>query len=163
MGAVAGSFFTASSGKQFGTLATGMVAVFIAGVALIIMGSGPLTFLIYVCLALAGIGTHGSACLVTATIAMPYPLHLRGSGLGWGFGIGRIGAVMAPISAGWILAMGFPPSANFYWFAVMALTASDLFFAVWTLQKKIQRNTEVSVAAKDERSSNEAQYDRSVS
>lgn len=145
LGAVGGSFFTAWSGKQFGTLTTGMVAVLIAGVSLIIMGSGPPTFLIYVCLALAGIGTHGSACLVTATVAMSYPRHLRGSGLGWGFGIGRIGAVLAPISAGWILAMGFPPSANFYWFAIMALVASALFFAVWILQKKIQRSAESPV------------------
>lgn len=164
LGAVAGSFFTAWSGKHFGTLPTGTVAVLIAGVALIIMGSNPPPFLIYICLAFAGIGTHGSACLVTATIAMSYPRHLRGSGLGWAFGIGRIGAVLAPISAGWILALGFPPSANFYWFAIMAIVASGIFFTVWLLQRKIHQAAEISATTTtNERKSHVLQQDRSLS
>src|SRR4029450_8078054 len=40
-----------------------------------------------------------------------YPTALRSTGLGWGLGIGRIGAIVGPIIAGYLLASGWSSSA----------------------------------------------------
>lgn len=43
-----------------------------------------------------------------------YPTALRGTGLGWGLGIGRIGGVLGPLAAGALLASGWTPGDLFY-------------------------------------------------
>lgn len=43
-----------------------------------------------------------------------YPTALRGTGLGWSLGIGRIGGVIGPLLAGLLLDAGWNPSQLFY-------------------------------------------------
>ncbi len=43
-----------------------------------------------------------------------YPTALRPAGVGWGLGIGRIGAFLAPIIAGILLGFGWAPQYLFY-------------------------------------------------
>jgi MFS transporter, AAHS family, 4-hydroxybenzoate transporter len=43
-----------------------------------------------------------------------YPTALRGTGIGWSLGIGRIGGVLGPFVAGILLANGWSPSRLFY-------------------------------------------------
>ncbi len=43
-----------------------------------------------------------------------YPTALRGTGLGWSLGVGRIGGVIGPLAAGEMLASGWTPSELFY-------------------------------------------------
>ncbi len=43
-----------------------------------------------------------------------YPTALRGTGLGWSLGVGRIGGVLGPLLAGQLLTAGWTPSALFY-------------------------------------------------
>ncbi len=43
-----------------------------------------------------------------------YPTALRSAGVGWGLGIGRIGAFLAPIIAGILLGLGWAPHILFY-------------------------------------------------
>jgi AAHS family 4-hydroxybenzoate transporter-like MFS transporter len=43
-----------------------------------------------------------------------YPTALRGTGLGWALGIGRIGGVIGPYAAGILLQDGWSPSGLFY-------------------------------------------------
>jgi AAHS family 4-hydroxybenzoate transporter-like MFS transporter len=47
-----------------------------------------------------------------------YPTALRGTGLGWALGIGRIGGVVGPYAAGILLTQGWRPSGLFYIAAV---------------------------------------------
>ena len=47
-----------------------------------------------------------------------YPTALRGTGLGWALGIGRIGGVVGPYAAGILLTQGWSPSGLFYIAAV---------------------------------------------
>lgn len=42
-----------------------------------------------------------------------YPVHLRSTGLGWGLGIGRLGAIFGPVAVGYFLASGWTSSAVF--------------------------------------------------
>ena len=106
LGAVAGSFVTAWGAVRFGTIPTSIVAAAVAGGALLALLAGPPVALVYVIFVLAGVGTHGTQCLIIAAVASHYPDEVRGTALGWALGIGRIGAVSAPQIGGWLLAAG---------------------------------------------------------
>lgn len=43
-----------------------------------------------------------------------YPTALRSTGLGWGLGIGRVGAIIGPLAAGAMLDWNWPPATLFY-------------------------------------------------
>ena len=43
-----------------------------------------------------------------------YPTALRGTGIGWSLGVGRIGGVLGPFMAGVLLANGWSPAGLFY-------------------------------------------------
>ncbi|MCZ1071589.1 MFS transporter [Rhodococcus sp. A5(2022)] len=131
LGAVAGSFITAWGGVRFGTVPTSIVAAFVAGVALLALLLSPPTAIVYAIFVLAGVGTHGTQCLIIAAVASYYPDHLRGTALGWALGVGRIGAVAAPQIGGLLLAAGLGANSNFILFAVSALIASLLLTVVW--------------------------------
>jgi AAHS family 4-hydroxybenzoate transporter-like MFS transporter len=52
-----------------------------------------------------------------------YPTVMRSTGLGWGLGIGRLGAVAGPLVAGFLLDMHMPTAHLFYWAALPMLIA----------------------------------------
>ncbi|MFD6056624.1 MFS transporter [Rhodococcus wratislaviensis] len=131
LGAVAGSFVTAWGGVRFGTIPTSIVAALLAGIALLTLLTGPPVALVYVILVLAGVGTHGTQCLIIAAVASYYPDYFRGTALGWALGVGRVGAVAAPQIGGWLLAAGLGADSNFILFGVSALVAALLLTVIW--------------------------------
>jgi AAHS family benzoate transporter-like MFS transporter len=135
LGAVAGSVITAVLGDRFGPVPVGAVAAGLGGVGLLLLLAHPASGWIYVILVLAGIGSHGTQCLIIAAIATYFPDHLRGTALGWGLGIGRIGAVAAPQVGGWLLALagGANPSSNFLFFGLCAVVAAALLVVIWAV------------------------------
>lgn len=131
LGAVVGSFLTAWAGVRIGPLRSAAGAAAIAAVSLLFLLTFPGTLTpIYAALILAGVGTHGTQCLIIAAIATHYPPRLRGSSLGFALGVGRIGAVVAPFVGGWLLDHGFGVGGNFLVFAVAAALAAALLLAI---------------------------------
>lgn len=124
LGAVAGSFISAWAGDRFGPTRVASITASIAAISLLLLLTNPPTALVYLLLVLAGIGTHGTQCLILAAIANNYPDHLRGTALGWALGVGRIGAVAAPQVGGWLLAANLGVGSNFIAFGVAAALAS---------------------------------------
>lgn len=126
IGAVIGSFATAWAGVKYGPLKSGIVAALLAAVGLAFLLTYPDNAMIAnLALVFAGIGTHGTQCLVLAAIASHYPAALRGKALGFGTGMGRIGAITAPILGGALVTVAGAnvsqgTSANFVMFAVGA-------------------------------------------
>jgi benzoate transport len=53
-----------------------------------------------------------------------YPTEFRTTGVGWGIGAGRLGAVLGPLVAGVLIGAGISVSMNFIIFAVAALIAA---------------------------------------
>ena len=142
LGAVAGSVLTAWAGTRFGPIPTAIAAAAVAAVALVVLVTGPPVAVVYLMLVLAGVGTHGTQCLIIAAVASHYPAHLRGTALGWALGVGRIGAVAAPQAGGLLLAAGLGVNSNFLAFAGAAAAAAVLITAVGT---KIKKSTAVGV------------------
>ncbi len=130
LGAVAGSVITAWAGTRFGPIPTAIAAAAVAAGALVVLVAGPPVTVVYLMLVLAGVGTHGTQCLIIASVASHYPGHLRGTALGWALGTGRIGAVAAPQIGGLLLAAGLGVNSNFLAFAGAAAIAAVLLAAV---------------------------------
>ncbi|BCW71305.1 gentisate transporter [Arthrobacter sp. NicSoilB8] len=130
LGAVAGSVITAWAGTRFGPIPTAIAAAAVAAGALVVLVTGPPVTVVYLMLVLAGVGTHGTQCLIIAAVASHYPGHLRGTALGWALGTGRIGAVAAPQIGGLLLAAGLGVNSNFLAFAGAAAIAAVLLAAV---------------------------------
>jgi AAHS family benzoate transporter-like MFS transporter len=130
LGAVAGSVITAWAGTRFGPVPTAIAAAAVAAVALLVLVTGPPLAVVYLMLVLAGVGTHGTQCLIIAAVASHYPAHLRGTALGWALGVGRIGAVAAPQIGGLLLAAGLGVNSNFLAFAGAAAVAAVLLAAI---------------------------------
>lgn len=132
LGAVAGSSVVAWAGSRFGAIRVAAVTIGVSGTALLVMALGkPSTAVLYALIVLAGMGAHGAACLVTGAVAGYYPDDLRGSGLGWAIGTGRVGAVIAPSIAGWLLSTGLPAPASLLFFAISALVAAAVYLVLW--------------------------------
>ena len=144
LGAVAGSVITAWAGTRFGPIPTAIVAAAVAAGALVVLVTGPPVGVVYLMLVLAGVGTHGTQCLIIAAVASHYPAHLRGTALGWALGVGRIGAVAAPQVGGLLLAAGLGVNSNFLAFAGAAAVAAVL---VGAISLKIKSTTPISEGA----------------
>jgi AAHS family 4-hydroxybenzoate transporter-like MFS transporter len=95
-------------------------AVFIAIIALV---SLPYV-LLCVASALAGATIIGSQTGANGTCGKLYPARMRTSGLGWSLGIGRLGAIVAPLLGGYLLAEGVSPPRIFLSACVFALIAA---------------------------------------
>ncbi|WP_414654593.1 MFS transporter [Intrasporangium sp.] len=135
LGAVLGSVVTAWAGVRFGPLRSAVAAAAVAALGLAFLLTYPTEVgPVYAALILAGVGTHGTQCLIIAAVASHYPPKLRGTSLGFALGIGRIGAVLAPQVGGWLLDAKLGVGSNFLAFSLAAGLAAVLllFTAVAT-------------------------------
>lgn len=124
LGAVGGSLIAAPLADRFGPLRVAAVTAACAATGLLLLLLNPPTGVVYLLLVIAGIGTHGTQCLILAAIANHYPERLRGTALGWALGIGRIGAVAAPQVGGLLLAANLGVNSNYIAFALGAGVAA---------------------------------------
>jgi AAHS family 4-hydroxybenzoate transporter-like MFS transporter len=95
-------------------------AAFIAIIALVALPYGVLCLVTL----LAGMTIIGSQTGANGACGKLYPARMRTSGLGWALGIGRLGAIVAPVLGGYLLSLGLPPSRIFLVASAFALTAA---------------------------------------
>ncbi len=55
------------------------------------------TFVLYICIAIAGAASIGGQILLLAYMSQFYSSNIRATGLGMALGIGRLGAILGPI------------------------------------------------------------------
>ncbi|MFM6847824.1 MAG: MFS transporter [Terrabacter sp.] len=148
LGAVLGSVVTAWAGMRFGPLKSAIWAAAAAAAGLAFLLTYPSDLLpVYGALILAGVGTHGTQCLIIAAVANHYPSALRGTSLGFALGVGRIGAVLAPQVGGWLLAANLGVGSNFLAFSVAAGVAAVLLLVTLLATRPTARATSVGAPA----------------
>ncbi len=96
----------------------------LAAVSITLLGQGLPTGLLFVAVGLAGASTIGTQIVTNAFTGQFYPMSVRSTGLGWALGIGRVGAIIAPILIGVLVGMALPLSMNFIVIGVPALLAA---------------------------------------
>jgi len=95
-------------------------AVFVAMVGLKIDSPVPtlLTLIFF-----AGCGVFGAQLNLSAVTATYYPIGIRGTGIGWGMGMGRFGSVVGPTVGGGLVALGLTRGDMFMVAAIPAIIA----------------------------------------
>jgi AAHS family benzoate transporter-like MFS transporter len=83
--------------------------------------STPVLFLL---VGLAGASTIGTQIVTYAYAGQFYPSAIRSTGIGWASGVGRSGAILAPIVIGTLVGMALPLQQNFIAIAIPAVVAT---------------------------------------
>lgn len=89
--------------------------------------------------AFLGIFAHGSMVGLYSTVPNLYPTSVRATGTGWAIGISRLGAVVGPLIAGFLLDAGWVPQDIFKLFAIPTILAAGTTFMLWKVQKQEER------------------------
>jgi AAHS family benzoate transporter-like MFS transporter len=105
----------------------------LACISITLLGYKPPTAALYVLLCMAGAATIGTQIVVYAYAGQYYPLSIRATGIGWASGVGRFGAISAPVILGFVVAMSLPLQLNFL---LMAVPAAIAFMAVLLINRK---------------------------
>jgi MFS transporter, AAHS family, 4-hydroxybenzoate transporter len=89
-------------------------AYLVAAAAMLVLGNGGSGAVFLACAVLAvGIFLIGAQSVLNVCCAIVYPPSMRGTGVGWGFGVGRAGSVLSPAFAGVLVAMHWTPGQLF--------------------------------------------------
>ena len=109
----------------------------VAAVSVALIGQPGLSLgLLYVVVFVAGACVIGGQPTVNALSGTYYPTYLRSTGIGWGLGIGRIGAIVGPVLGGAFMALHWSTQSIFYVAAIPALiTALAMFGLRWAMSK----------------------------
>jgi AAHS family 4-hydroxybenzoate transporter-like MFS transporter len=121
--------------KGFVPVLTTTFAVACASIAMI--GQPGLSLpLLFVIVFVAGWCVVGGQPGVNAFAATFYPTYLRSTGIGWGLGIGRIGAIVGPVLGGEFMRRQWETSDLFLAAAVPALISTFVMFSLrWAVRK----------------------------
>jgi AAHS family benzoate transporter-like MFS transporter len=93
----------------------------IAAISITLLGFPMPTMTLFVVVGLAGASTIGTQIVANAYAGQFYPMAIRSTGLGWALGIGRTGAILAPIVIGTLVGMQLPLQQNFIAISIPAL------------------------------------------
>jgi benzoate transport len=70
-----------------------------------------------------GLFLFGSMVGLYAVTPLLYPAAIRATGMGWAIGVGRLGAILAPLTAGLLLDRGWVTAHLYYFFALPLILA----------------------------------------
>jgi MFS transporter, AAHS family, benzoate transport protein len=93
----------------------------LAAISITMLGYKMPTEALFVVVGLAGASTIGTQIVANAYTGQFYPMAIRATGLGWALGVGRTGAILAPIVIGVLVGMNLPLQQNFIAIAIPAV------------------------------------------
>ena len=79
--------------------------------------------MLFLLVGLAGASTIGTQIVTYAYAGQFYPMAIRSTGIGLASGVGRSGAILAPIVIGTLVGMALPLQQNFIAIAIPAVIA----------------------------------------
>jgi MFS transporter, AAHS family, 4-hydroxybenzoate transporter len=111
----------------------------VAGVTIATIGQGLPLALLFVVVFVAGWCVVGSQPGLNAFEADYYPTYLRSTGIGWGLGIGRAGAIVGPVLGGMAMGLHWTTRDIFLAAAVPALISAMAMFSMrWAMASRGQ-------------------------
>ena len=148
LGAVVGSVATAFVADKLGSRIAVTTAFAAAVITLVGLSLQPTAWLLYAFVALAGLGSIGTQILVNGYAAEYFPAWARGTAVGITLGVGRLGAVVAPLMVGLILDSDLGFEWNFYSFLLAAALGLVAVLLIPRARRDVPvGNSEVGVSA----------------
>lgn len=120
-GAVLGGIIASKAADSFGPQRIVATTFVLAAITLVLMTFQFPAAILFLFIAVAGVGTLGTQVLIYGFSSNYYPTNARAAGVSWVAGFGRIGGVFGPLIGGWLVAAGIGGSAAFYIFGGVAL------------------------------------------
>ncbi|MBM3778610.1 MAG: aromatic acid/H+ symport family MFS transporter [Acidimicrobiia bacterium] len=113
----------------------------IATVAVALIGTPGLSLALLVGVVfIAGACVPGSQASINALSGTFYPTYLRSTGVGWGLGVGRVGAIVGPMLTGLFITMQWSTQRIFLSLAIPAfITMLATISMAWTTQVDEER------------------------
>lgn len=96
----------------------------LAAVSITLLGVPMPTEALFLVVGLAGASTIGTQIVTYAYAGQFYPMAIRSTGIGFASGVGRSGAILAPIVIGTLVGMALPLQLNFLAIAIPAVIAA---------------------------------------
>lgn len=133
LGAIGGGYLA----DRF-NLAKVLCTLFLSGaIALFLLSYSLPTFVLYICIAIAGAASIGGQILLLAYMSQFYSSNIRATGLGMALGVGRLGAILGPILCGWLLSLSLPINYNFIALSIPCIIAvMSVSMIYYRLKKK---------------------------
>lgn len=95
----------------------------LAAVSISLLGVKVPVGVLFFLVGLAGASTIGTQIVTYAFAGQFYPTAIRSTGIGWASGVGRSGAILAPIVIGFLVAKALPLQQNFVAIAIPGVIA----------------------------------------
>jgi AAHS family 4-hydroxybenzoate transporter-like MFS transporter len=151
LGGIVGTLLISPVLIKLGAFRTVALGYLCAAFAMIALASAGASFAALAsCIFAVGFFLIGTQSALNASSALIYPPSLRSTGVGWGFGIGRIGSIISPGIAGMLVAMHWEPAHLFRVAAIPTLTASAAAYLVMrTLAGRGLRANDHGVTARE--------------
>lgn len=93
-----------------------------------------------------GFTTNGGNAAYYAISPSVYPTRLRATGVGWMIGIGRIGSIVAPIIAGYLLDAGFTAPTLYRIFGVVIAIGGVLVYVLHRTYRGLGEDADATLA-----------------
>lgn len=140
VGATVGAVFAGWLADRMHIKLVTLLMFVIAAVAITLMGNKLSTGALFVVVAIAGACTIGTQTMTCAYCSQFYPTTVRATGVGMMLGVGRLGAILAPIVIGMIVSLEMPLQSNFIAIAIPAIVAACTISLVQHVRSDSQRN-----------------------
>ncbi|SAK44922.1 major facilitator transporter [Caballeronia pedi] len=115
----------------------------LAAISISLLGVKVPVGVLFFLVGLAGASTIGTQIVTYAFAGQFYPMAIRSTGIGWASGIGRSGAILAPIVIGLLVSRALPLQQNFIAIAIPGVIA---MLAVCLINVRRPRQEAIAVA-----------------
>jgi AAHS family 4-hydroxybenzoate transporter-like MFS transporter len=113
-GGIVGAIVLAIAMRRWGAFRVLAASYLVTVGALLLLSSGEASLtLLFALVLITGSGIVGGQTALNALAATMYPTTARSTGVGWALGVGRFGAILAPLLGGALLAAGLSPTRVF--------------------------------------------------
>lgn len=120
-GAVLGGIIASKAADRLGAQRIVATTFVLAAITLVLMTFQFPAAVLFLFIAVAGVGTLGTQVLIYGFSSNYYTTNARAAGVSWVAGFGRIGGVLGPLIGGWLAAAGIGGATAFYIFGGVAL------------------------------------------
>lgn len=128
LGAIVGALVLSTVADRIGGRIVLIGGFLTAVLSLLLMSMNPPTAVLYLAVALAGVGANGTMVVLNGYAATRFAADVRASALGVMMGIGKLGAVLGPLAGGWVMAAHMGVEWSFYVFLIPAAVGVVVMF-----------------------------------
>ncbi len=109
LGGLIGAWFlaVASTWININRLVSAMLFIAAALLAAFCLARPASPYLSYGAMFLVGFSLNGGLTALYAVVSRIYPVEIQATGIGWSIGVGRFGAILSPLIAGYVLDLGW--------------------------------------------------------